>query len=77
MTDFPKRVPGASLKKLAAPPDDGWFGQGIEWPAEDQDLIKIERTRKVMGQYLDDSDLSSGAETMAMLDRVLDRIKHL
>lgn len=77
MTDFPKRVPGASLKKLTAPPDDGWFGQGVEWPPDDQDLIKIERTRQVMGQYLDDSDLSGGAEAMAMLDRVLDGLKHL
>lgn len=77
MTDFPKRVPGASLNKLVAPRDDGWFGQGVEWPSEDQDLIKIERTRQVMGQYLDDSDLSGGAEAMAMLDRVLDGLKHL
>lgn len=77
MTDFPKRVPGASLKKLAAPPDDGWFGHSAEWPAEDQDLIQVERTRQVMGQYLDDSDLTDEAETLAMLDRVLDGIKHL
>lgn len=77
MTDFPKRVPGASLNKLVVPPDDGWFGQGVEWLAEDQDLIKIERTRKVMGQYLHDSDPSGGAEALAMLDRVLDGLKHL
>lgn len=76
MADFPKRVPGASLQKAVEPPDDGWFAQGVKWPLEDQDLVKIERTRRVMARYLDVGDLS-GAEAMGMLERVLEGIKRL
>jgi hypothetical protein len=77
VSSLPKRVPGAGLEQPVEPPDGGWFGTPVEWPTEDEDLIRARDTQRVLAHYLDGSDLPDGQAGAALFDRVLDGIKRL
>jgi hypothetical protein len=77
MTGLPQRVPGEALRKALEPPEGGWFGTGVKWPTEDQDLLEAEATKRVLARYLDGGDLLDGEAGVGLFDRVLGGVKRI
>ncbi|MGH3677422.1 MAG: hypothetical protein ACRDU5_17125 [Mycobacterium sp.] len=65
MSNLPKRTPGAYLTSPVEPPDDGWFGDHVDWPADDPD-------ESALAHYLRVTELPEGAEAEVFFRRLLD-----
>lgn len=71
MSSFPKRVPGAHLRKPSTAPEGGWFGTPDKWPRDDPDAVNTAAAVRHLNRLLTRPD------TESVLRRVIDGLHRL